>query len=216
MDKFKKKRLEMVKSQLQSRGIRDKRVLSVMSRIPRHLFAGEDMREGAYGDSPVPAGEGQTISQPYMVALMTECLRLEGSEKVLEIGTGSGYQTAILAELAERVYTVERIEKLSRSAESVLRELGYENIAFRVGDGSEGWHEHAPYDRIIVTAAAPDVPSVLAGQLSEGGRMVIPVGGRGLQELKVLKKEGGKLQSRNASGCVFVPLIGKYGHGHSD
>jgi protein-L-isoaspartate(D-aspartate) O-methyltransferase len=212
MDKFRKKRFEMVDSQIKSRGIKDDRVLDAMRKVPRHLFVPENKREMSYSDCPLGIGEGQTISQPYIVALMTECLEIKEGDKILEIGTGSGYQTALLAELAEKVYTVERFEELSLSAERVLSGLGYDNVEFRVGDGSEGWSAWAPYDGIIVTAAAPSVPSILCGQLAEGGRMVIPVGGRGIQELMAAKKEGGKIKSRSASGCVFVPLIGKYGH----
>ena len=202
----------MVRTQIESRGIRDNRVLSAAGRVPRELFVPENMRDRAYSDSPLPVGEGQTISQPYIVALMTECLELEGSEKVLEIGTGSGYQAALLAELAEKVYTVERVESLAASARRAIESLGYDNVEFRVGDGSEGWEEHAPYDGIMVTAGAPKVPAALTEQLAEGGRLVVPVGGRGLQDLVVIKKEGGQLKSRRVSGCVFVPLIGKYGH----
>lgn len=202
----------MVRTQLEFRGIRDKRVLAAAGRAPRELFVPENMRDRAYSDSPLPVGEGQTISQPYIVALMTECLELEGSEKVLEIGTGSGYQAALLAELAEKVYTVERIESLAASARQAIERLGYDNVEFAVGDGSEGWEEHAPYDCIMVTAGAPEAPPALTRQLAEGGRLVVPVGGRGLQDLVVIKKEGGQLKSRKVSGCVFVPLIGKYGH----
>ena len=202
----------MVRGQLVPMGIRDKRVLDAMERVPRHMFVPDHMADRAYDDTPLPVGENQTISQPYMVALMTELLELEGREKVLEIGTGSGYQAAILAELAEKVYTVERIGKLSSAAAGVLAELGYSNVSFRVGDGSEGWEEHSPYDGIMVTAGAPEIPAALTRQLAEGGRMVIPVGDGGFQELIVLKNEGGQLKSRKGSGCVFVPLIGKYGH----
>lgn len=212
MDKYLKERREMVRTQLESRGVRDPRVLAAAGKVPRELFVPENMRDRAYADSPLPVGEGQTISQPYIVAFMTECLELDGTEKVLEIGTGSGYQAAMLAELAEKVYTVERVESLAASARTVIEALGYKNVEFRVGDGSEGWEEHAPYDGIMVTAGAPDVPPALTRQLAEGGRLVIPVGGRGLQDLVVMKKEDGQLSSRRVSGCVFVPLIGKYGH----
>lgn len=212
MDKYLKERREMVRTQLESRGVRDPRVLAAAGKVPRELFVPENMRDRAYADSPLPVGEGQTISQPYIVAFMTECLELDGTEKVLEIGTGSGYQAAMLAELAEKVYTVERVGSLAASARTVIEALGYKNVEFRVGDGSEGWEEHAPYDGIMVTAGAPDVPPALTRQLAEGGRLVIPVGGRGLQDLVVMKKEDGQLSSRRVSGCVFVPLIGKYGH----
>ena len=201
----------MVQVQLVSRGITDEDVLRVMEKVPRHRFVPEDMAESAYGDHPLPIGEGQTISQPYMVALMTQCLELKGVEKVLEIGTGSGYQSAILAELASEVYTIERIEKLYDKASKVLKALGCGNIQFKVGDGSSGWSEFAPYDGIIVTAGSPDTPRVFEEQLNEGGRLVIPVGGYYSQELVVMQKTNGKLKKRDVCGCVFVPLIGKYG-----
>ncbi len=202
----------MARVQLKGRGIKDGRVLNAMEKVPRHRFVPAGLGREAYGDYPVPIGESQTISQPYMVALMTEHLRLKGGERVLEVGTGSGYQTAILAELAEEVYTVERIGTLSRRAEELIRELGYTNVAFRVGDGSGGWLENAPYDGIMVTAGAPRVPDVLIKQLNEGGRLVIPVGGSYSQDLTLVEKEGGKISERCISGCVFVPLIGKHGH----
>ncbi len=208
---FEGERKTMVQVQLVPRGITDEDVLRVMEKVPRHRFVPEDMAESAYDDHPLPVGEGQTISQPYMVALMTQCLELKGDEKVLEIGTGSGYQSAILAELAREVYTIERIEKLYDSASKVLKALGYGNIQFKVGDGSGGWNESAPYDGIIVTAGSPDVPRAFEEQLSEGGRLVIPVGGYYSQELVVMQKTNGKLKKRDVCGCVFVPLIGKYG-----
>ncbi len=206
----------MVSSQIKSRGVADKRVLSAVEKVPRHLFVPRDLADSAYEDRPLPVGEGQTASQPFIVALMSQCLELCGKEKVLEIGTGSGYQSAILAELSEMVYTVERIEKLSLGARKVIKDLGYLNVVFKVGDGSCGWEENSPYDAIIVTAAAPEAPECLVEQLAEGGRLVIPVGPRSLQELVVIKKQGGAVVRSGVSGCVFVPLIGKYGrHEHS-
>ncbi len=205
----------MVSSQIKSRNVADERVLSAVEKVPRHLFVPPDLKDSAYEDRPLPVGEGQTVSQPFIVALMSQCLELAGKEKILEIGTGSGYQSAILAELSEMVYTVERIEKLSLAARKVIEELGYLNVIFKVGDGSCGWEEHAPYDAIIVTAAAPEAPECLVEQLAEGGRMVIPVGPKSLQELVVIKKQGAAVSRKEVSGCVFVPLIGKYGHEHS-
>jgi len=201
----------MVENQLIARGINDARVIRAFLKVPRHLFVPEGELEEAYDDHPLPIGDGQTISQPYMVALMTQCLELKGDERVLEVGTGSGYQTAILAELAREVYTIERIEGLAKRAKDVLTGLGYENIHYRVGDGTEGWEEFAPYDAIIVTAAAPKVPPPLIEQLAEGGRLVAPIGRRFGQELVRVRKEKGRLREEDICGCVFVPLIGKYG-----
>ena len=208
---FSEERRKMVQIQLVPRGITDKNVLRVMGEVPRHRFLPDNMSRSAYEDGPLPIGEGQTISQPYMVALMTQCLELGGGEKVLEIGTGSGYQSAVLAELSRKVYTIERIEALSSRSRETLRVLGYTNVEFKVGDGSQGWVEFAPYDGIIVTAGAPDVPEVLTSQLNEGGRLVIPVGGNSSQDLAVIYKKGGSLKKESVCGCVFVPLIGKYG-----
>jgi protein-L-isoaspartate(D-aspartate) O-methyltransferase len=208
---FEEEREKMVQTQLIPRGITDKSVLEVMRGVPRHRFVLEDLVESAYCDYPLPIGEGQTISQPYMVALMTQYLELSGDEKILEIGTGSGYQAAILAELAGQIYTVERIEKLSRRAGEVSKALGYTNIQLKVGDGSEGWAEFSPYDGIIVTAGSPDTPGPLSEQLSEGGRLVIPVGGYYSQELVVMEKKNGKLEKRKVCGCIFVPLVGRHG-----
>ena len=208
---LKKKRLQMVETQLVRRGINQQAVLDAMRKVPRHEFVPPDMADSAYNDCPLPVGEGQTISQPYMVALMTESLNLRGGEKVLEIGTGSGYQVALLAEIAEEVYTVERFEALSGRAEEVLRSLGYTNVHFKVGDGSEGWVEFSPYDGIIVTAGSPGVPRPLKEQLSEGGRLVIPAGSYYSQSLLVIRKSGGRFSEKDVCGCVFVPMIGKYG-----
>lgn len=211
MTPFSEIRNRMVETQLIARDITDERVLEVFRKVPRHLFVKESFQNEAYGDFPVPIGEGQTISQPYMVALMTQCLELKGGERVLEVGTGSGYQSAILAELAKEVYTVERYEGLAKIAEDSLYHLGYTNIKIKVGDGTEGWEEFAPYDGIVVTAGAPDIPKPLKNQLAEGGRLVIPVGSSYSQILTVVKKENGKFTEKQVCGCVFVPLIGRYG-----
>lgn len=203
-------RLEMVR-RLEAQGITDKKVLEVMRRIPRHLFVANSLWDHAYADHPVPIDQGQTISQPYIVALMTQALQLKNTDRVLEIGTGSGYQTAILAELAQHVYTMERFPELSEKAQKLLTAAGYKNISFRVGDGTLGWPEEAPFDKVIVTAAAPEVPAALQSQLAEGGRLVIPVGGRQLQTLVVLTKEREKLRQEELCACSFLPLIGKEG-----
>ncbi|HIE43839.1 MAG TPA: protein-L-isoaspartate(D-aspartate) O-methyltransferase [Candidatus Omnitrophica bacterium] len=208
---YKRLREEMVESQIRVRGIRDERVLNVMKEVPRHRFVPEAEVSFAYEDRPLPVGERQTISQPYMVALMTEKLELQGDEKVLEIGTGSGYQTAVLSRLCCDVYTVERIASLVLRSKRLFEELGYRNIQVKVGDGTEGWEENALYDGIIVTAGAPKIPRPLIEQLAEGGRIVIPVGNSFSQDLIVGKKVRGKLCKRVVCGCVFVPLIGKYG-----
>ena len=201
----------MVAEHLRGRGIRDERVLAAMARIPRHRFVEEAFAARAYGDSPLPIGEAQSISQPYIVALMSEALGLRGGERVLEVGTGSGYQTAVLAELAGKVYSVERVRSLADRALRLLSDLGYYNIRVRVGDGSLGWPEEGPFDAILVTAAAPQIPEALAAQLSPGGRLVVPVGGAGAQMLRRLTRapEGPVLQ--NLAGCVFVMLIGAHG-----
>ncbi len=204
-------RLDMIDSQLAHRGIKDKRVLDAMSKIPRHLFVPPEVTSIAYTDQPLSIGESQTISQPYMVALMSECLKLRGGEKILELGTGSGYQTAILSELGSSIYTIERISTLSIGAQGTLKHLGYENIKFKVGDGTLGWTENAPYDGIVVTAGAPGVSQVLIDQLSDGGRIVIPVGNSFSQELVVVSKINKKIKTKNICGCMFVPLIGKCG-----
>lgn len=208
---YERKRLEMVEYQLKVRGITDPGVLDAMARIPRHLFVAAKLRDRAYHDSPLHIGEGQTISQPYMVALMTEALALTGSEKVLEVGTGSGYQTAILAELAEFVYSIERIASLAEEARERLETLGYANVDVRVADGSVGLGTNAPFDAILVTAGAPEVPASLCSQLAEGGRLAVPVGSRSLQRLHLVKKQHGQLTTTESTGCVFVPLIGGEG-----
>ena len=211
MKDYTDERLNMVDVQLAHRGIKDKRVLDTIRKVTRHLFVPSELASVAYSDQPLSIGESQTISQPYMVALMSECLRLSGGEKILELGTGSGYQTAILAELGSFVYTIERINTLSIGAQRTLEHLGYENIKFKVGDGTVGWAKNAPYDRIIVTAGAPGISKVLIDQLSEGGRMVIPVGNSFSQELVVASKINRKIKTENICGCMFVPLIGKNG-----
>lgn len=202
-------REKMVKNQLKSRGIKDIRVLKAMLKVEREMFVPDEFRPFAYADQPLPIGEDQTISQPYIVALMTELLKLDGNEKVLEIGTGSGYQAAILAELAEEVYTIEIIEILAKRAENLLNELGYTNITVKCGDGYIGWKEHAPFDAIIVTCAPPYIPEPLIDQLAEGGRMVIPVGSL-YQELKLLEKKNGGLKSESIVPVRFVPMTGKH------
>ncbi len=201
----------MVEEQLVGRGIRDRRVLDAMGKVPRHLFVEEALRSRAYGDYPLPIGEKQTISQPYMVALMTESLELKGNEKVLEIGTGSGYQSAVLAELCEKVYSVERIKSLAVKARDRLDSLGYLNVAIKIFDGTYGWIEHAPYDAIIVTAGAPDIPKSLIDQLAVGGRMVIPIGDEFSQTLVKLEKGRDGITTTNICGCVFVKLVGNHG-----
>jgi len=193
------------------RGIKNQGVLSAMLKIPRELFVPENQRSAAYADCPLPIGEGQTISQPYMVAAMTEYLDVQNEHKALEIGTGSGYQTAILAELAGSVYTVERIPSLQAKAKKILDELGYDNINYFVGDGTLGWEEKAPFDRIIVTAGAPKVPQPLKEQLNEGGIIIIPVGGDFGQELTKMTKKKGKFQETFLMECIFVKLKGKEG-----
>ncbi len=201
----------MVKTQLIARGIKDKRVLAAFLKVPRHKFVAPELVKSAYEDCPLPIGNGQTISQPYMVALMTELLKLTGPERVLEIGTGSGYQTAILAELAKEVYSIERIEKLAENARKSLHDAGYHNVNINVGDGSLGLSEFEPYDGIIVTAGAPETPSFLPAQLKDGGRLVIPVGGSFSQTLIVCEKTGKELLSKEICGCIFVPLLGEAG-----
>ncbi len=208
---YKTLRENMVEFQIKARGIRDEKVLKVMKEIPRHLFISEEQRLYAYEDCPIPIGEGQTISQPYMVALMTEALKLKGDEKVLEVGTGSGYQSSILSKLCSKVYTIEKLESLALKAEKLFKELGYENIKVKVCDGTQGWVEYSPYNGIIVTAGAPKIPEPLIEQLAENGRIVIPVGGSFSQDLIVGEKIKGELIKKAICGCVFVPLIGKYG-----
>ncbi len=194
------------------RGIKDKRVLAAFEKIERHKFVPENLLPEAYADFPVPIGKNQTISQPYIVALMTENLCLSGEEKILEIGTGSGYQTAILAELAGEVYSIERLDYLSNKAEATLKEIGYDNTRLKVGDGTLGWAEKAPFDRIIITAASPQIPLPLTEQLKENGKLILPLGENLGQVLTLVEKKKGKLESIRICGCVFVPLIGKHGY----
>lgn len=210
-ESFARKRNAMVEEQLKGRRIRDERLLAVMREIPRHRFLPANLASRAYEDGPLPIGEDQTISQPYIVAEMTQALWLQGNEKVLEIGTGSGYQTAILSCLSREVVTVERLETLSRSAQATLAALGMENIRFRVGDGTLGAPLDAPFDRVIVTAAAPEVPEPLFAQLREDGIMVIPIGGRWEQELVSVRKDKGMARKEYLGGCRFVPLLGERG-----
>ncbi len=201
----------MVEEQIVSRGIKDAKLISAMKKIPRHLFVEEALQSQAYSDHPLPIGEKQTISQPYMVALMTEALLLTGKERVLEIGTGSGYQTAILAELSEKVFSIERIRPLAIRARKLLYELGYFNVEIKIFDGTFGWMDESPFDAIIVTAGSPDIPQPLIDQLATGGRLVIPVGDAFVQDLfRVIKTEEG-VKKEDLGGCRFVKLIGKYG-----
>ncbi len=202
-------RQRMVAEQIVGRGISDPRVLQAVAKVPRHRFLEPSLAGRAYGDYPLPIGEHQTISQPYMVALMTEALALAGPERVLEVGTGSGYQAAILAELCAQVYTIERIPVLAERARRVLEELGYTNIAFRVGDGSLGWQDGAPFDGIVVTAAAPNIPPALIDQLGYGGRLVVPVGDQFSQTLKKVVKTEQAVRTEDSVGCVFVKLVGE-------
>jgi len=208
---FEKAREEMIRYQIKGRGIKDKRVLWAMSIVPREKFVLKENEKEAYLDCPLPLGMGQTISQPYMVALMTQCLSLEGSECILEVGTGSGYQAAILSKLAKMVYTVERLKNLADRAEKIFKELEIKNVKVVGGDGTNGLKEYSPYDGIIVTAGAPEIPKSLINQLKERGRIVIPVGNSFSQDLLLGKKEKGKLKIQNYGGCIFVPLLGKYG-----
>lgn len=211
MEEYRKLRDWMVESQLIPRGIRSARVLDAMRKVPRHLFMPAASRPSAYDDMALSIGEGQTISQPYMVAVMTELLDLKGAEKVLEIGTGSGYQAAVLAELANEVYTIERVPALAGRAAAVLAGLGYGNVRVVVGDGTKGLEDKAPFDRIIITAAAPEIPAPLIAQLREGGIIVAPVGERFSQVLVKNRKIKGVLTVEYHVPCVFVPLIGEHG-----
>ncbi len=211
VDRYRVARERMVETQIKARGITDERVLKAMLKVPRHLFVDEALCDQAYGDFPLPIGEGQTISQPYIVALMTEALELKGQERVLEIGTGSGYQTAILAELGLWVYTVERFPTLLERAKKILTELGYRNISYKLADGTLGWKEASPFDAIIVTAASPSIPPPLIEQLAEGGRLVIPVGDEFAQNLIKGVKRGGQLLTKVLEPVRFVKLVGEYG-----
>src|SRR6516225_6879022 len=211
-DLFVAERHNMVESQLRARDIRDARVLDAMDRVPRHEFVPAEYRLQAYEDHPIPIGENQTISQPFIIAVSLEALALAGGESVLEVGTGSGYQTAVLALLARMVYSVERYSTLAQGAESLLAQLGFDNVRLVTGDGSHGLREYAPFDAILVSAAAPSLPKSLLEQLSEGGRLVIPVGPPHAQELQLVRKQEGRLGVEVLEGCRFVPLVGSEGY----
>lgn len=210
LDTWTVERARMVEQQLRGRDIRDARVLDAMARVPRHLFVPEPQRAGAYGDHPLPIGHGQTISQPYIVAFMSEALEIAPEHRILEIGTGSGYQAAILGELAREVYSIEIIAPLADRARQTLSDLKYRNIQVRAGNGYEGWPAHAPYDRIIVTAAPDDVPPALVGQLKVDGLMAIPVG-TGEQELRIMRRTGSGMATLKTLPVRFVPMTGKPG-----
>jgi protein-L-isoaspartate(D-aspartate) O-methyltransferase len=209
--KYDRRREEMVKRQIEARGVTDPQVLAAMGKVPRHLFVSEALRDQAYGDFPLPIGEQQTISQPYIVAEMTQALQPSEDDRVLEIGTGSGYQAAILAEIVFRVYTVERIHSLFVKTRKLFDNLNYHNIVTKYSDGTSGWAEESPYDGIIVTAGAPEIPNLLVSQLAVGGRMVIPVGNRYSQDLVKLHKNEHGIHKTNLGGCRFVKLVGEYG-----
>ena len=209
--KFERLREEMVQHQIAARGITDVNVLAAFRKVPRHLFVSEALRDQAYGDYPLPIGEQQTISQPYIVAEMTQALELKKDDRVLEIGTGSGYQAAILAEIVYRVYTIERIRTLYVQTRKLLDKLQYHSIVMRCSDGTSGWQDEGPFDAIIVTAGAPEVPEKMLDQLVEGGRMVVPVGNQHSQELIKLTKNKSGIQKSNLGGCRFVKLIGAHG-----
>jgi len=210
-EKFRELRHKMVTECIEREGIRDPRVLEAMGRVPREVFVTLTDREHAYADQAMPIGEGQTISQPFMVALMTESLELTGDERVLEVGTGSGYQAAILGELAREVISIERMPRLADEARQRLAALGYRNVEVQVGDGSIGYAPGAPYDAILVAAGAPRVPEALKAQLADGGRMAIPVGPHGHQELNIVRRDGDRFVLSIRDGCVFVPLVGEEG-----
>ncbi len=208
--RYARERERMVDEQLVARGVTDLRVLAALRRVPRHLFVDEALRDRAYGDHPLPIGDGQTISQPYIVGRMTELLALTGREKVLEVGTGSGYQAAVLGELASRVCTVERLSRLAARARQTIEDLGYYNVWVRLANGTLGWPDEAPFDRILVAAGGPSVPPPLFEQLAEAGRMVMPVGDATNQVLMLVEKVNGEMRTSEHSGCMFVKLVGKY------
>jgi protein-L-isoaspartate(D-aspartate) O-methyltransferase len=209
--KYERKREEMVRSQIEARGIRDPRVLSAFRIVPRHLFVSEALRDQAYGDYPLPIGEQQTISQPYIVAEMTQALELKKDDRVLEIGTGSGYQAAILAQIVYRVYTIERKRSLYMQTRNLFDKLNYHNIVTTYADGTKGWQEESPFDAIVVTAGAPEIPEVLINQLTRGGRLVVPVGNQHTQELIKIYRNKEKIEQTNLGGCRFVKLVGEHG-----
>ncbi len=210
-DKYEKVRQRMVREQIVARGIKDQKVIQSMLNVKRHLFVPKNQERMAYEDRPLPIGEGQTISQPYIVALMTETLELEKNMRVLEVGTGSGYQAAILAEIVKEVYSIEIIESLGLKAKTVLKSLDYQNINLKIGDGYKGWKENAPFDAIIVTCAPANIPDPLKNQLKEGGKMIIPMGGSITQELVLLEKKNGKLIKQVVAAVRFVPMVRKDG-----
>jgi protein-L-isoaspartate(D-aspartate) O-methyltransferase len=209
--KYQRCREEMVKNQIKARGITDPKVLSALRRVPRHLFVSEALEDQAYGDFPLPIGEQQTISQPYIVAEMTQALQLNKDDRVLELGTGSGYQAAVIAEIAYRIYTIERIHTLYVKTRALLDRLNYHNIVTRYSDGTTGWMDESPFDAIIVTAGAPEIPAPLINQLAMGGRMVIPVGDKHTQELIKLHRSEKGIHKTSLGGCRFVKLVGEYG-----
>ena len=209
--KFERQREEMVHNQIETRGVSDSAVLAAMRKVPRHLFVSEALRDQAYGDYPLPIGEQQTISQPFIVAEMTQALALSPEDRVLELGTGSGYQAAILSEIAFRVYSIERIYPLFTRARKIFDKLRYHNIVTRYGDGTSGWAEESPFDAIIITAGAPHIPKVLIDQLVIGGRMVLPVGDQYTQDLIKVHRDENGLHQTNLGGCRFVKLVGEHG-----
>ena len=209
---FDEKRKTMVRNQIQWRGINNRQVLEAMLKVPRHKFVPDMYIEYAYEDTPLPIGDGQTISQPYIVAFMTDELELKPSDKVLEIGTGSGYQAAVLAEICETVYTIEIFESLGLKAKKLLDEMGYNNIKVKIGDGYQGWEEYGPFDAIIVTCSPKEIPQPLKDQLAEGGRMIIPIGKKYTQELVLLRKKNGKIKQHAILPVRFVPMINEFGN----
>jgi protein-L-isoaspartate(D-aspartate) O-methyltransferase len=208
---YERERNQMVKTQIARRGIKDPRLLVAFETVPRHLFVPEDYRYTAYDDGPIPIGHSQTVSQPYIVALMTDLLRLQGDERVLEIGTGSGYQAAILGMMTAEVHTVEYLPELATQAAKLLKELGFDNVYVHIGDGSLGWPEAAPYSGILVAAAAPSAPIALLAQLEDGGRLVLPVGGKSMQNLEIWTRKGEQFESKIETTVAFVPLRGEQG-----
>ena len=209
--KYARQREEMVRKQIEARGIKSPRVLAAFRQVPRHLFVSEALRDQAYGDYPLPIGEQQTISQPFIVAEMTQALDLGEDDRVLEIGTGSGYQAAILAKIVFRVYTIERKHSLYLQTRNLFDKLHYHNIVMKYADGTKGWQDESPFDGIIVTAGAPQIPDVLIDQLGEGGRLVVPVGNQHTQELIKIFRDGQNIRQTNLGGCRFVKLVGEYG-----
>ncbi|MFP4046841.1 MAG: protein-L-isoaspartate(D-aspartate) O-methyltransferase [Bacteroidales bacterium] len=205
--KYDKEKQQMVKQQIVDRGIKDTKVIAAMKDVDRHFYVPKNYRDMAYSDRPLPIGNGQTISQPYIVALMTELLELEEGEKVLEIGTGSGYQAAVLSHITSEVYSIEIIEELAEQAKDNLQKQGYDSIKLKIGDGYKGWEEYAPFDAIIVTCAPSDIPEPLKEQLAEGGRMVIPIGDKFIQELVLFEKKNGELEKQEISSVRFVPML---------